>query len=410
MLVFAGILFGCVGCASTDEARVLDFQWKSVTDYRVSQAEKRLDALEQPTARLTQDVAGSAVKSAVSNASLQFSDSDLVPLGEDSSFAFDDVDKDNAEGFEAKGELETPVHADPASERVEKSTPVESVDTYVDREIPYAAPRGPVTYGMPRTSGYREETRYKTVRRVVEERVPVTVKIPVQKRAVYETVTESYQVPQTRTVCVSETRQRSKTVMVPKTIVENYQVQVPKQVTEMVTRTRSRQIQVGEEEVPVSVASMVRTSEPFESYTSSVSYPEPVGFPAYDASPVITAETLELSASPVIAPVRTRVQNRKAGAEVTRLLNEAAMPVPTVQVRASIVRPTGDFNSFPAASNCADGNCSLNFSSAAPSCANGNCPVNYSSTARPAASIGTARPSLSSQIKNRVPLFGRRGR
>lgn len=410
MLVFAGILFGCVGCASTDEARVLDFQWKSVTDYRVSQAEKRLDALEQPTARLTQDVAGSAVKSAVSNASLQFSDSDLVPLGEDSSFAFDDVDKDNAEGFEAKGELGTPVQADPASERVEKSTPVESVDTYVDREIPYAAPRGPVTYGMPRTSGYREETRYKTVRRVVEERVPVTVKIPVQKRAVYETVTESYQVPQTRTVCVSETRQRSKTVMVPKTIVENYQVQVPKQVTEMVTRTRSRQIQVGEEEVPVSVASTVRTSEPFESYTSSVSYPEPVGFPAYDESPVITAETLELSASPVIAPVRTRVQNRRAGAEVTRLLNEAAMPVPTAQVRASIVRPTGDFNSFPAASNCADGNCSLNFSSAAPSCANGNCPVNYSSTARPAASIGTARPSLSSQIKNRVPLFGRRGR
>ena len=129
---------------------------------------------------------------------------------------------------------------------------------------------GPKTYGAARTTGTRTVTKTRKVAKTVYEEVPYEVQEPVMTRPVYQTQVEEYQEPVQRTVMKTETRQRTKTVMVPQQVTENYSVQVPETVTEMVTKTRSKRVQVGTEEVKAP-----RFSSAAPSYSSSVCEPAP---------------------------------------------------------------------------------------------------------------------------------------
>jgi len=176
---------------------------------------------------------------------------------------------------------------------------------------------GQRTYSAPRYAGSKTVTKTRKVAKTVYEDVPYQVSVPVQMRDVFETVQETYEVPVSKTVMTTETRQRTRTVMVPKEVVENYSVQVPKTVASTETRTRSRKVKVGEEPVQVAPPRMeaaISYSAPRQptpiQYSAPVQYsapmqpvceiPAPVqAFAASTPMPQVVETAYQVAAAPV---------------------------------------------------------------------------------------------------------------
>ena len=144
---------------------------------------------------------------------------------------------------------------------------------------------GQKTYGAPQQTDVRTETRTRRVAKTVYEEVPYEVKVPVLTRQVYETQVEEYQVPVQVAKTVMKTEQRTRTVMVPKT--ETYSVNVPSTVmeTKYETRTRSKRVPVGSEEVAAEPQSFASAAPTLPSPPQAYSEP-PISYQAERMTPV----------------------------------------------------------------------------------------------------------------------------
>ena len=243
---------------------------------------------------------------------------------------------------------------------------------------------GPKTYGAPRTSGTRTVTKTRKVAKTVYEEVPYEVQEPVMTRPVYQTQVEEYQEPVQRTVMKTETRQRTKTVMVPQQVTENYSVQVPETVTEMVTKTRSKRVQVGTEEVKA------------PSYAAAPSYSAPACEPAPRYSEPISY-SVEAPRFSVSQPVEQFVEAFQSPPVQAFSVTE---PVVYSQPAQTYSQPTQTVTY----STCTGPNCPV---SSAPVCTGPNCQVSsapsYSSNPKPPRT--RSRLTLSRQpVQSRNPV------
>ena len=264
---------------------------------------------------------------------------------------------------------------------------VESPQSYSSAPVKsYAS--GPKTYGAPRTTGTRTVTKTRKVAKTVYEEVPYEVQEPVMTRPVYQTQVEEYQEPVQRTVMKTETRQRTKTVMVPQQVTENYSVQGPETVTEMVTKTRSKRVQVGTEEVKA------------PSYAAAPSYSAPACEPAPQYSEPISY-SVEAPRFSVSQPVEQFVEAFQSPPVQSFSITEPVVSQPSYSIFS---QPVSQPTPTVTYSQCTGPNCPV---SSAPVCTGPNCQVSsapsYSSNPKPPRT--RSRLTLSRQpVQSRTPV------
>ena len=270
------------------------------------------------------------------------------------------------------------------SSQAYSAAPYSSAPVYSTPQQTYSQADGPVTYGAARQTGTKEVIEYRTVQKVVTEKVPVKRQVPMMSRPVFKTIQE--QVPVQVQKVRMRTEQRTKKVAKTVYVDEPYSVSVPETVTETVMQTRSRRVQVGDEQVPVPVAPVSYSSAP-----SPVNCPVPVQTPVYSApapaAPVYSAPAPVYSAP---APTRAPVYSAPApvySAPIQQIIESAPAPMqpfaqavaPVAQAVYSAAAPIVSYSSQPQTySTASSGPCND------PNCP--NCKPKSFSSARPVAS------------------------
>jgi len=241
-------------------------------------------------------------------------------------------------------------------------------ETVVEPEV-VAAPvqtySGPKTYSAARTTGYKTIQKTRKVAKTVYEDEPYEVKVPVAVRDVYQTVQEQVPVSVTKTRMRTETRQRTKTVMVPQQVTEDYTVSVPETYTETVMTTRSKRVKVDTEEVaiaaaPAPVSAPVTYAAAPVSCVDCVECTDCVQAPAvtmpYVSAPIATPATFYNVSQTVAAPVYAAPSQLMASipVSVATTRQPRMRPLATAARAYSTVRRQNQVN------RCSNGQCNLN--------------------------------------------------
>ena len=241
-------------------------------------------------------------------------------------------------------------------------------ETVVEPEV-VAAPvqtySGPKSYGAARTNGYKTIQKTRKVARTVYEDEPYEVKVPVAVRDVYQTVQEQVPVSVTKTRMRTETRQRTKTVMVPQQVTEDYTVSVPETYTETVMTTRSKRVKVDTEEVavaaPAPVAAPVTYAAAPVSCVDCVECTDCVQAPVmampYVSAPIAAPATFYNVSQTVAAPVYAAPSQLMASIPVSVATprQPRLRPLATATRAYSTVRRQNQVNR-----RCSNGQCKFN--------------------------------------------------
>ena len=239
-------------------------------------------------------------------------------------------------------------------------------ETVVEPEVvttPVQTYSGPKSYSAARTTGYKTIQKTRKVSKTICVDEPYEVKVPVAVRDVYQTVQEQVPVSVTKTRMRTETRQRTKTVMVPQQVTEDYTVSVPETYTETVMTTRSKRVKVDTEEVAVAAA------------------PAPVSAPVtYAAAPVSCVDCVECTdcvqapamampyvSAPIAAPAAFYSVHEPVSSYAAPSQLMASIPVsvatprqPRLRPLATAARTYSTVRRQNQVNRCSNGQCNLN--------------------------------------------------
>lgn len=310
-------IMAIAGC-STNEETPLDFfsrqespesayKWKSLVDEELASLRVDVDALKEPIVRSVEIIDGNGVTITPCSYSPQ-------PSTMQEQLALSVQEAVSAQG---DGIMQS---IDDLQSQVEELSVKPTI-----RQSPVQTYSGPKTYGATRHAGYKTIQKTRRVSRVVYDEVPYEEKVPVMKRPVYQTQQEQVPYNVTKTRYRTETRQRTKTVMVPQQVTEDYTVEVPETYTETAYRTVSRRVQVAEEEVAVPIRQECIECQPVSSPATQCIECQPKPVQYRSAQPeCIECQPVTYNSAPIFSEC--------INCQPTRSIYRSSPPMPTFEV------------------------------------------------------------------------------